>query len=58
MFEIGSLEVYDRGGGCCPESTLYCVLTCTHTLVLIMNFDSGLKDGGCLNKLYSWAIGL
>ena len=27
IFEIGLLEVYDGGGGC-PESTLYCVLTC------------------------------
>ena len=29
IFEIGSLVVYDRGGGC-PGSTLYCVLTCTY----------------------------
>ena len=35
IFEIGSLEVYDRGGGC-PGSTLYYVLTCMYLCVCII----------------------
>ena len=39
IFEIGSLEVYERGGEC-PGSTLNCVLTCMYVYQSI-KFVSG-----------------
>ena len=37
IFEIWTLEIYERVGGGCPGSTMNCVLTC---ILIISNFHS------------------